>query len=454
MKLTLHNTDITDIRSGNMFLFELPFWIIFFFWSFFPDIKTPKFEILAIPINSKDLAIIIAAYMYIFLPGITNYSNDENPDRNWHCHLPILSAVLLVYAAFSIDGNKMDESDFKAMLYTLLLTASSFFLGYILLAKMSVQQIRSFLWRLTLVLAALGLLYTAASFLSLGVGDVRESLNSQEQEFGMVRVAGPLFVAAKGFFILIPALAFAIQEYVQSRENRLLKLAVVFVLTLTIIGLGSRAGLLILAAFFILMILFMQNKKQAAIASFLMILLTSIAVFLVFSRANPERIQSLEDLARQGTYQTSFQIITNRSLELNLLGSGYGSYWPWYLTDARGYYRLAGGGFYLLYPFGYLLYHPHSTFLLLIVELGFLGLFYFLYLWSILIKIIIRNLRNPIFPIFACGMFASGLSMFFDFFIFKDAQTNVLWWIFLLGLLALSSGTESLQIQFIEDRNE
>lgn len=450
MKPTLHNV---DIRSGYSFIFELPFWLILSYWSIFPDLKTPKLEILSVPINSKDLAIIIVAYIYIFLPGTLNRSNPENIDRiwNWHCHLPILTAILLVYAAISLNGSSLDESNFNAMLFTLLLTASSFFLGYNLFAKMPVKHIRSFLWRLTVVLAALGLLYSAASFLSLGFGDVRESLNSQDQEFGMVRVAGPLFVAAKGFFILIPALAFAIQELIQSNEHRLLKFSIVFILTLTIIGLGSRAGLLILGAFFILIILFMKNKKQAAIAISLLTILTLVAVLLVFSRANPERLQSLEDLARQETYQTSFQIIANRNLELNLFGSGYGSYWPWYITDAMGYYKLAGEGFYLS-TFGYLLYHPHSTFLLLIVELGIFGLFYFIYLWNIILQLIIQNLMNPAFSIFACGVFSSGLSMFFDFFIFKDAPTNVLWWTFLFGLLALNSNASYSEIQIINNK--
>jgi O-antigen ligase len=442
MKLTVPNTEnppSLSIPLSRQIFFELPFWLIFAFWSLYPDLRTPKFEILSIPVSSKDIAIVVTTCIYIFWPGISQHKEHSlTKPWNWHHHLPILTTVVLVYGMTSLY--KLETSNAYAMGYTLILTLASFFLGYLLIAKQPVARIRPFLWRLTVMLAALGLLYSAASFLSLGLGEVRQSLNSQDQEFGIVRVAGPLFVAAKGFFILIPALAFAIQECIQSPGNRLFKLAIVFILTLTIIGLGSRAGLLILGAFFLLIILLMQDKKQAAIAGSLMLILTLIAVVLVFSRANPERIQSLEDISRQETYQTSFQIIANRGLDLNLFGSGYGSYWPWYLLDATGDYRLPGQGFYLLHPFGYMLYHPHSTLLMMVVELGLLGLSYFLYFWKILFQLILKNLqKHENFLIFSCGLFASGLSMFFDFFLFKDATTNVLWWIFLFGLISLSS---------------
>jgi hypothetical protein len=36
-------------------------------------------------------------------------------------------------------------------------------------------------------------------------------------------------------------------------------------------------------------------------------------------------------------------------------------------------------------------------------------------------------------------MFASGVSLFFDFFIFKNPQLNSMWWIYFFGALALNA---------------
>lgn len=423
-------------RSWNEnFWWELPFWLGLLFWSLLPGTQIIWFDIESVPINIQDLVIIPVAFVYWLLPA-----GDRQPislRKSWHYHLPILTFSLLLYAAISTTWSDMNAPrDTKAMLYTLILAVSGFSLGYHLIAKRSFESVRPFLWRVTVYLAAICLLYSAASFLSLGVGDVRSDFNQRPSEFGIPRVAGPLFASSTGYFILVPALAFAIQQFIQSSTKRLFKLAVIFSLVLTNIGLGSRGGFVIAGTFLLLLVFFIKSKKQAIVAVILMILATTAAAGLFFSKANTDRFQSLEDAGRSATYLTSFKIISNRSFEYNIPGSGYGSYWPWYITDVEEVGAFNIGSSSITTKYGTILYQPHSTFLLLIVELGTVGLLFFLFLWNVLIRLLFKSSSSPIF---ACGVFASGLSIFFDCFLFKNAQVNIIWWIFLFGALALNS---------------
>ena len=427
-----------EINRDRSFVLELPFWLSLFFWSLVPATQTPMFTIESIPVDSKDIVLVAVACFYLLLPTISNSpSTTFRRPWHWHRHLPILTASLLIYAAVSVRGSRIDADNSKAMIYTLILTASAFSVGYNLIAKRSCESVRLFLWRLTVYLAAIGLLYSAASLFSFGLGDVRSGI-TQDSDFGILRVRGPLFGASNGFFILVPALGFSIQEFIHSRTQKLFKLTIVFSLLLAMIGLGSRAGLIILCIFFLLLIFFMKNKKQAVVAAILMIILTTTAAGLFFSKANTERFQSFEEEGRLNTHLTSFKIMEDRIAELNILGSGYGSYWSWYITDVEQA-SINDATPEIKNQFGYMLYHPHSTFLLFIVELGMVGLLYFLYLWTVLARLLLRNFQSATFSIFTCSVTASAFSMFFDFFIFKLTLINTLWWLFLFGALALNA---------------
>lgn len=427
------------------------FWLILFFWTVIPSTKTPWIEFETIPINSKDIILVAIAFLYLLLPAIKKRSVVPLPKggrsiaailRPWHYHLPIVTACLLFYATLSVQISGMNARDTNAMIYTLILTASGVLLGHQIIAKRPAESVRSFLWQLTVCLAVLGLLYTVASLSSFQLGDVRGALNDENGDFGIVRVQGPLFGADDGYFVLVPALAFSIQDFIQNPTQRLFKLGVIFVLMLTIIGLGSRGGLMIIGVFICLALFFTKDKKIAGLVALLVIIFITIAGVIVFSKANTERLQSLEDSSRSETYLTSFKIIESRSVEANIFGSGYGSYWPWYLLDIEDGSDVEGGRLFkiLLTSYGPTLYHPHSTFLLLIVELGMVGLLYFLFLWSVLIRFLIRDSQKLAFPILGCGIVASAFSMFLNFFLFRLPIISSLWWIFLFGALALNSG--------------
>jgi len=434
MKLTSRPRAV-DINRLIPFLVKAPFWFALVVWSLLPSTKVPWFQIESIPINFRDIINIAVAFFYLLVPAINNHPIKDY-SKDWHYYFPLVMIFLLGYAAISCEWSGMQNRDVLPMLYTLLVAASAFLFGYNVINKRSPEAIHQFLWSFTVYIAAISLLYSASSFLSLGLGGEGDDTAS---DFGIKRVKGPLYGASTGFFMIVPALAFAMQEFLKSSKNRLLKTGVLFSLVLTLFGMGSRAGLLIFFFFFMLIILFIKNRKQAMIALGLIIFITTLAGLLLFSKAKTERLQSLEDDTRSNTYSASFQLIQNRDDSINFFGSGYGSYWPWYIPDVEGA-RETNQYFDLVWNiYGQILYHPHSTFLLLIVELGIPGLFYFLFLWVILGRLLLSNLWGAEFPIFNCGMFASGVSLFFDFFIFKSPQLNSMWWIYFFGALALNA---------------
>lgn len=451
---------IASNRARSL-MWELPFWLSLSVWSLLPSSKTPVFEIGSIPVSSKEMLAIAIAGFYSLQRICSSMVNQRSSSSHrpvtrfrkpWHYRLPIFTMLMLYYAAISVIWSGMSPRDTAAMLYTLMGTASAFLLGYNLIAKRSAESVRSFLWWVTVCLAGIGLLYSAESFFSLGLRSELGKQLGDAGDFGIQRVRGPLFTASKGYFILIPALAFSIQEMIQNRAGRLFKLAVVSSLLITTIALGSRAGLIILGLFFLFLIVSLKGQQRFFVI-LMVIIIIIIAAALVFSKARTDRLLSLEDLGRSTTHRIAWQIITHRSIIADIFGSGYGSHWPWYLIEAYSSYRHYDWQINLLRirtPFGTMLHHPHSVLLLLVVEMGVVGLLYFFALWIVLAHIFLRNLQGGSFSIFTSGMVASGFSMFFDLFFFKPSQLqfNALWWTFLFGALALINNTRPIAREY------
>jgi O-antigen ligase len=432
-------------RRGSWWRWELPFWLGLFFWSLYPSLTTPWLEIGTIPISSKDLVTIGLATFY----ALCALASAAHATRGGQLEpvvsgvpaqsrLPILTVGIAAYAALSTMWSHMEARDSVAMLYTLLATVSAMALGYLMVANRPPETVHAFMWRLTLFLAVLGLLYSAESFFSLGLrSEMGNELDSGD--FGIQRVRGPLFASSTGFFILLPAAAFAVQQLVRRQANRILSTVVALALLTTVIALGSRAGLVLLGLFIVALAFVRDTRRSGGVLVVISTVLLAIA--LVFSVADVSRLQDLHDEGRFETHRTSWQIIANRPLTTTLLGSGYGSYWPWYLPDVElGADELFELGLYtglVSNPFGMLLYHSHSTLLLLVLEVGALGLIYFVALWLALVRLMRRSIAGGAAAIFGLGVTVSGLSMFFDLFLFRMPQMSTLWWIFFFGALTL-----------------
>lgn len=440
-------------------IWEIPFWISLVFWALLPATQTPWFDLDSLPIDSKEALLVIVAIFYFFIIRKSVLLHTQNA---WNFYLPSFAMIVSLYATVSIAWSGLNSEGAISMLYTVILTISSFFLGYLLIiGNLSYSRIQSFLWTLTVFLAAISLVYFAESFFSLGL---RSSAGLGLNDFGIQRLKGPLFSSATGHFILIPALSFALQIFLNNQHkasalNRLFQLGVIFSITVAIIGLGSRAALIILFTFFLLVALLQKGIKQRIVSIAIMVSILSLVSVLVFSRADTARLSTIEDQGRAYTHFVSFQIASERSVLKNIFGSGYGSYWAWYITNSEsarpGGASLQETGLILQQtPYGLILYHPHSTFLLFFVEMGGVGLIFFgLFLW-VLIQTIFSKSTDKQCIIFACGVSASGLSLFFDFFIFKGSLINAIWWIFFFGFLALQSTPQKQKYEeFTEVQN-
>ena len=185
------------------------FWLIFASWTILPSTSTPWWEIAGIEIKSVDALTIVFCLLYA-VPRIASPSN--RLPRGWHLWLPFSLIALAAWGMVSTSWSGAGARDNLAMGYCMALTAASGILAYLVIS--SVSDVRGFLWRLVVALSCVCGLYTAQSVLGLGLRDAAAvTLN----DFGMERVRGPLFEASTGYFLLIPAMAFALQETLARR---------------------------------------------------------------------------------------------------------------------------------------------------------------------------------------------------------------------------------------------
>ncbi len=331
----------------------------------------------------------------------------------------------------------MAPRDATAMACVLLLTTAVFLLGYTIVAKRTSKSITRFLSRLTIALALVSLLYTAESFFSLGL---RSEAGRPAGDFGVQRVRGPLYGSATGYFILIPALGFAIEQAIRNPRTRFLHVGVAFALVISLVALGSRGAMLLLTLFLFLVIFIVRKRKQRWLALAVVMVAFLGAATIIFTRARGERLLHLADAARVETHRTAWNIVANAPVAANIFGSGYGSWWPWYLVDVEGARRT--GKMMKHTPYGMVLFNPHSILLMLGVELGAVGLGYFAALWLVLFKVLQKSYRRSRYPVFACAIAAAAPAMFFDFVLFTIQPRGALYWGYLFGALALNSGDE------------
>lgn len=419
-------------------MWMIPFWFCITLFSLYPSAQTPTLQFGLIPFSSKDLILITLSCFYL-VPVIRQNSVVSYFKKSWSKSLPVITTAILGYAAISVTWSGMGFLDMITMLYTLVITFFVFHLSYNLIAKMPVGSLRPFLWQLTVFISIISLLYLAQSFFSLGL---RSSSSLQNDDFGIDRVRGPLFGASTGYFLLIPALAFSIQEIANTTGKVSFKWIVMLILGITILSLGSRGGVVITLIFIISLIFFLRDRKQRLFAYVVgVIMMLAITFTIIGVATNTSRFTSTESDGRSETYSTSFEIVKDRSIFDSFLGSGYGSYWHWYMTDIEG--ALLDGS--VPTKYGTMLPHPHSTFLLLFVETGLPGLLYFLKLNHTFFSMIVsKNHRSISDTIFLCGVATSGLSLFFDFFIFKNWTVTMVWLIYFFGALALIVQSENV----------
>lgn len=422
---------IAPDRSRFMLMWELPFWAALTYWAFMPATLTPWWDVMEMPVSSKEVFLIAAALLYLF--GSLALSRQPVTRRDWHHNLPWWTLAIMGYAALSTAWSEMDQRNTDAMIYTLITAASAVVLGYALVSRRTAEETEAFLWRLAMYLAWVGLVYFSESFFDLGL---RTSQAADAGDFGISRTCGPMFASSTGYFILLPALAVAIHHVVERHGGRLVGVVAALILAVALLGLGSRAGLLCLGIFVVGITLTISSPRQKLLVMGCVVVTMLMAGSLVFSRARSDRLMTLEDASRATTYMTAWDFVQSRPLDVAITGPGYGSWWPWYLAEVDDTEGIMAGQQNWT-PYGPVLYHPHSTVLLLVVELGAVGILLIFIMWRAFGRTMLEIRGSGRIPILATGVVASGFSMFFDLYLFRSPIPSALWWIFVFGLFRI-----------------
>jgi hypothetical protein len=420
-----------DGAFTSLFFKTIPFWLLLAYGSFLPATLTPWFQILGVPVDSFDFLMTATAVFYVLMFLI---SPIQSSPVEWNRRLPLWTAGILCFAALSFLWNGLEGLERRAMAVNLAVSVVTVALSYFLVLYVPAERLDDFLFLLAAGISVVGLAYSAESFLGL---NLRSELGrSYSVGFGIDRVHGPLFASSRGHIILLPAVAYMVQGLMVDRTRRVLKTVILLSLVVTCLGLGSRAALLLLL-FFALTLCWVARKRMSAVIMFLGIV--ALSVGLVFSIASGERLESMIDSGRLTTHVTALETLRGRGFALDVAGTGYGSIWHWYLEDVTMGDKIIRGWLMRWTEYGMTLYNSHSLVLLLILELGALGLVYLAKIWSVLAGIFLAGLRRGPTGVFACGVAISGLSMLAEIMIFKEPKTSAIWLIFLFAALKSES---------------
>jgi O-antigen ligase len=342
--------------------------------------------------------------------------------------------LLFSYAALSMTWSSVASPDTEAMAWTLIMAASALCVAYAIVSHQR-DGPDALLARVTGLLGVIAAIYAAQSFFDLGL---RSGSNGEaDPVFGIDRVRGPLFGAAIGGTILIPALSYAVQDILLGKHRKRNAFAAIALL-IAALGTGSRATLLGLVVFVSVAGFGVRSLRQRLALLVVVLAIGGAGVGFVFSRASSERLTSLEDDTRAMTWASGIGGLARAGTLKKVLGLGYGSYWPWYLVDVRGEGNAQFADFIQHRPAGETLYHPHSTPLLLVVELGVPGLVAGVVLIAYLVRKRRALLRERRHVLLFAGLAGSAVTFATDLLVFKTPYVNLIWWTYVFG--ALSTG--------------
>jgi hypothetical protein len=410
---------------------QLLFWITLAYWSFVPGSSVPWVQLAQIPVSTYDILLALVACCFTLTWLLT-----PRPmvDSGREKQLALWVASLIGYALLSCCWNGLKDLDHTAMTINAGISFCTLMFAFFVISPLSAAALPSFLFQLVGFISVVGLVYSAESFLGLGFrSELGQFYNTFG--FGIDRVHGPLFASSRGQFILIPALAFVIEGFLRERGNRLWTGLQILGLTITLLGLGSRAAILLLALLALTVAVLARRQWLAVVA---LLPIGYLGWVLVFSQASGDRLRSFEDSTRLQTHRTAWDMLRNRDFSENIVGSGYGSIWPWYMEDALEGDRIAKGRDLRTIERGQVLFEAHSLPLILLIELGVVGGIFLLRLTKDLVALVIDGIRSGNYAVFAAGVAISALSGFGETLIFKDAKVSGIWLLFVFAAMRLT----------------
>jgi O-antigen ligase len=346
-----------------------------------------------------------------------------------------VTALLLFLGATQLAFSENPAEDRLAMLFTLLGAAAGPLQAAGLFAMYKQSEIEAFLNRLFIFLVAVSFIYTAESVFSLGLRS--EAGRNLSVDFGIQRVRGPLFGPSTGYLILLPAIGWGLYGFFGKSAKRFWTVMGTAVLLCALLGLGSRAGLILLFVYLLALALLMRDLKRKVLTALMLVGLTAVAATVIYGQADTQRLQSFEDGHRRATHETAWTILAHQPLETWLFGQGYGNVWSWYRRDVLRGERIATGDNLIATPYGLSLYHSHSTILVAVVEFGLVGLAWLLFLFHRVVRLPWVGHGDTGWRSFTYALAMSLFGLGFDLFLFKDPRVNSVWWLFVIAAMRI-----------------
>jgi hypothetical protein len=418
--------------ASRTLLWELPFWFALLYGSLVPATIVTRREWFGIPMKYSDLFTLLSA-LYYGGAMVALRLTGRRIVTPWVLLGATLS--LLAFGAISLGFGPLENEDRLAMGFTLVLAASGPLQAAGLLSAYDSEEIQSFLNRLVGFLALLCLLYTAESVFNIGLRS--EEGRNLGADFGIQRVRGPLFGPSTGYLPLLPAIGWSLRAFLAKTQKKPQLLLSTLALLAALLGLGSRAALILLGVYIVILVLMMNELKKKIWTGSVLAVVTLGAALLIYGQADTQRLQSFEDNHRRTTHETAWAILETEGPAGFLTGRGYGSIWSWYRRDALRGEWIAVGDNTILTGYGISLYHCHSTLLELAVEFGFAGVLWLLWLCAGILRLPWRS-RDTGWRCFTWAIAVSLISFGFDLFLFKEVRVNCIWWIFVFAAFTLA----------------
>ncbi|MGK2309905.1 O-antigen ligase family protein [Cutibacterium sp. V947] len=347
--------------------------------------------------------------------------------REWSGPLTIVVCsflALLVWAAASIpfhDHVVYDDSmgvirdmPLYALVVPLAEATMTILVAVFACRLIAVENLEGALWRLSILMAIANPIGLVAEY---SVGNTTGW-----------RVATRLGGAAICHVVLILALAVAVEAVIRNRHRIISSVAVVSHLA-CVAASGSRAGIICLALFIVGLFFFGRphrgrSHKQWAILAILGIAVAGVAMWLVLTL----RAGSLVDPARARTWALAGRVVLESPGRF-LMGTGYGTIWPWFVFESAFMPGASHGMRQTLY--GYSLPHAHSVVAQVLGELGVIGLALVLVSLGTVIAVCIRGIGGDC-PVLCLGVLATIPAFLMDTYLIKNFPIALFWWFFTL----------------------
>lgn len=428
------------LPSSRLLLWELPFWCTLLYGSLVPATQVIQREWFGIPMWYSDLSTILSGAFYGCLLAGQLILRRQLSIPVW----PVLATTAIVLlGAFTLWAGPAAVEDKLGMSFTLLMALAAPMQAAGVLGNYDEAETKDFLDRVVLFLTAICLIYTAESVFNLGLrSDEGRNLGL---DFGIQRVRGPLFGPSTGYLLLIPAIGWSMRAFFDKSKKLFAACITTGSLLAALLGLGSRAALILLGCYMLLLALMMKQLRRKILATALLALMSLGAAALIYGSADTQRLQKFEDSYRTATYETAWRILESEGIGSSLAGQGYGAIWNWYRRDILYGDKIAIGDNIISTGYGVSLYHSHSTLLELVVEFGLPGA---LWLGALAVSLLQlpRLSTDTSWRTFAWAVAISVLSFGFDLFLFKSVRVSGVWWVFVFGAFALQR-SQSLRIR-------